>query len=232
MNWKKLVLEQAALIEQLRARIVELEAEVAALKTINAALKSELAAARKNSSNSSKPPSSDIVKPPKGSNNGKDANNKDKNKVKRKRGAQKGHKQNLRKPLAPELIDETSFKKNGKLQWAWCFVAEFFTFFKIDASRGSKVLHETLGADFLGSISSDFFSAYLKYRRETETLFQFCWAHLIREIKFLATLSDTKAYGKRLLKYVKYAETGEKYLTMGHGSPFSQRVNGRAHQKN
>jgi transposase len=100
-------------------------------------------------------------------------------------------------------IDETSFKKNGKLQWAWCFVAEFFTFFKIDASRGSKVLHETLGEDFLGSISSDFFSAYLRYKKETETLFQFCWAHLIREIKFLMTLDDTKVYGKRLLKYVK-----------------------------
>jgi hypothetical protein len=100
-------------------------------------------------------------------------------------------------------IDETSFKKNGKLQWAWCFVAEFFTFFKIDASRGSKVLYDTLGDDFFGSISSDFFSAYLKYRKGTETLFQFCWAHLIREIKFLATLDDTKLYGKRLLKYVK-----------------------------
>ncbi len=51
MNWKQLALEQAVLIKQLQARIVELEAEVAALK--------------KNSSNSSKPPSSDIVKPPK-----------------------------------------------------------------------------------------------------------------------------------------------------------------------
>ena len=89
------------------------------------------------------------------------------------------------------------------MQWAWCFVADFFTFFKIDASRGSKVLYETLGDDFLGSLSSDFFSAYLKYKNETATLFQFCWAHLIREIKFLATLNDTKAYGKRLLKYVK-----------------------------
>ena len=34
-------------------------------------------------------------------------------------------------------------------------------------------------------------------------MFQFCWAHLIREIKFLATLDGTRAYGKRLLKYVK-----------------------------
>ena len=100
-------------------------------------------------------------------------------------------------------IDETSLKKNGKLQWAWCFVAEFFTFFKIDSSRGSKVLKETLGEDFLGSISSDFYSAYRKYAKDTKTLVQFCWAHLIREIKFLATLDDTKAYGKRLLKHVK-----------------------------
>jgi transposase len=100
-------------------------------------------------------------------------------------------------------IDETSFKKNGKLQWAWCFVAEFFTFFKIDTSRGSQVLKDTLGVDFLGSISSDFYSAYRKYTKDTKTLVQFCWAHLIREIKFLATLDDTKVYGKRLLKYVK-----------------------------
>jgi transposase len=100
-------------------------------------------------------------------------------------------------------IDETSFKKNGKLQWAWCFVSEYFTYFKIDASRGSQVLHETLGEDFLGSVCSDFFSAYLKYQKETGRLFQFCWAHLIREIKFLATLDATMTYGKRLLKYVK-----------------------------
>jgi len=100
-------------------------------------------------------------------------------------------------------IDETSFKKNGKLQWAWCFVADCFTFFKIDVSRGSQVLKDVLGDEFSGSIGSDFFSAYLKYKKETETLFQFCWAHFIREIKFLATLDDTKAYGKRLLKYVE-----------------------------
>jgi len=324
MGWKKLAQEQMALNAQLRQRIVELEAQVASLT--------------KNSATSSKPPSSDIVKPPK-----PPKTNKDGKKEKRKRGAQPGHKQNLRNPIAPELIDEiiklelthcpdcghrldldtaetktfqqielvekpvtiteyqqllywcktcqcyhysrlpedvetaglfginltaltaylkgrlhgsyrtlkeyfhdvvgidistgflakqikkvsvalkspydeleeflkeqshlyideTSFKKNGKLQWAWCFVAEFFTFFKIDVSRGSKVLKDTLGDDFLGSISSDFFSAYLKYKKETETLFQFCWAHLIREIKFLATLDDTRAYGKRLLKYVK-----------------------------
>jgi hypothetical protein len=100
-------------------------------------------------------------------------------------------------------IDETSFKKNGKLQWAWCFVSQFFTFFKIEASRGSKVLFDTLGDDFRGTIGSDFFSAYRKYGGETGVLFQFCWAHLVREIRFLATLSDTQKYGNRLLKHAK-----------------------------
>jgi len=43
----------------------------------------------------------------------------------------------------------------------------------------------------------------LKYKKETETFFQFCWAQLIREIKLLATLDGMRAYGKRLSKYVK-----------------------------
>ena len=99
MDWQQLVLEQAALIDQLRVRIVELETEVAALKN-------ELAVSKKHSGNSSKPPSSDIVKPPKDSNtNGKDSKNKGKDK--RKRGAQKGHKQNLRKPFDASQIDKT-----------------------------------------------------------------------------------------------------------------------------
>ena len=71
-------------------RIAELEAQ------LKAALE-KIALLEKSSSNSSKPPSSDIVKPPKP---------KDKERRKRKIGAQKGHKQNLRQPIAPELVDE------------------------------------------------------------------------------------------------------------------------------
>jgi transposase len=295
-------------------QIAELESLLQAAETLlqaalkeNAQLKDRIADLEKNSATTSKPPSSDIVKPPKDK---PPVDPKTKRKIPRKIGAQSGHKQHLRKPIAPELIDEivklelterpdcghklnldgttpkitqqielvekpffvteyqqlmywckqcqchhyvalppeveksglfgknmialtaylkgrchvsyrtlqeyfrdvvgvdvstgflvkqvkktsaalktpyeelaeflkqqshlkideTSFKKNGKLQWAWCFVAEFFTFFKIDASRGSKVLKKTLGDDFSGSISSDSFSAYLKYKKETSTL--------------------------------------------------------------
>jgi hypothetical protein len=85
MDWKKLALEQAALIEQLRFRIAELEREIAALK--------------KNSANSSKPPSSDIVKPPKP---------KNKNKRKQTIGAQKGRPRHTRQPFAQGQVDTTN----------------------------------------------------------------------------------------------------------------------------
>ena len=62
-----------------------------------AALEAELAKAKKNSSNSSKPPSSDLVKPPKPPR--KDGQN-------RQRGGQPGHEQHLRADFPPEAIDK------------------------------------------------------------------------------------------------------------------------------
>jgi hypothetical protein len=62
-----------------------------------AALEAELAKAKKNSSNSSKPPSGDLVKPPKAPR--KDGQN-------RKRGGQPGHEQHLRSDFPPEAIDQ------------------------------------------------------------------------------------------------------------------------------
>ena len=71
-------------------------------------LELQLAKAQKDSSTSSKAPSSDIVKPPK--------KNTDRRK-KTQRGGQKGHERNLRKPLPPERVDKT-------------------TLYEIDARRG------------------------------------------------------------------------------------------------
>ena len=62
-----------------------------------AALEAELAKAKKNSSNSSKPPSSDLVKPPKPPR---------KDGAKRQPGGQPGHEQHLRADFPPEAIDE------------------------------------------------------------------------------------------------------------------------------
>ena len=73
----------AAAVAPLLARIAELEQEIARLK--------------KNSSNSSKPPSSDIVKPPKPTVERKSG--------KRRQGAQPGHPRHERTPFMEEELD-------------------------------------------------------------------------------------------------------------------------------
>ncbi len=84
--------ELLAIIRRLEARNAELEKRIGDLET-------ELAKARKNSSTSSKPPSSDIVKPPKSPSTGSQG--------KRKIGGQPGHAKHERPPFPPEAVNET-----------------------------------------------------------------------------------------------------------------------------
>ena len=105
-------------------------------------------------------------------------------------------------------IDETGHRERGRGLWSWCFHvpgAEHFTWFHIDRSRGSKVLKRYLGRAFHGIIGCDYFSAYRKFLREMEVWLQLCWAHLIRDVKYLTTLPDraTRGYGHRLLSKIK-----------------------------
>jgi len=105
-------------------------------------------------------------------------------------------------PDEPRLnVDETGHKEHGRSLWTWCFRAEMFTLFKIDPSRGSDVLLDVLGKEFDGVLGCDYFSAYRKYMKDFDVSVQFCLAHLIRDVKFLLTLSDkvTQNYGRRLL---------------------------------
>lgn len=315
-------------------KIRKLEAKISELKAIIAELTEKIAKLTKNSSNSSKPPSSDIVSPPK---------SPDKRK-KRKQGAQKGHKRNLRPAFEPEQIDEivktaldkcpscggvltptdkpakvhqqielalnpfrvteyrqkcywcehcgtyhyaplpeetipglfgpkmktltawmkgcghlsfttlrrfisamfhidvstgylakivcevsdsmklpydelttaiqneehvhldeTGSKENGKKRWIWAGRATTFTVFKVDPSRGSEVLTELLGKEFSGIISCDFFGAYKKFAKMAPCQLQFCWAHIIREFRFLAENENRKVanYGKRIVRKIQ-----------------------------
>ena len=99
-------------------------------------------------------------------------------------------------------VDETGHKENGQGLWTWCFRAPLFTLFRIDPSRGSEVLVDTLGLEFDGVLGCDYFSAYHKYMRLNENvLVQFCLAHLIRDVRFLVEHPDKKnhAYGQRVL---------------------------------
>ena len=105
-------------------------------------------------------------------------------------------------------IDETGHPENGKGLWTWGFHVpgpKGFTFFHIDPSRSTKVLYEFLGETFSGIIGCDYYSVYRKFLRETDAKMQFCWAHLVRDVKFLITLPDavTRRYGQKLLAKIK-----------------------------
>jgi len=97
-------------------------------------------------------------------------------------------------------VDETGHKENKKRFWTWCFRGDAYTLFKIADTRGSRVLIDVLGEDFAGVIGCDYFSAYRKYMKDFDILIQFCIAHLIRELKYLAGLTDkaTSDYGQKL----------------------------------
>ena len=100
-------------------------------------------------------------------------------------------------------VDETGHKDQGKSLWTWCFRASLFTLFKISPSRGSDVLLEVLGREFDGVLGCDYFSAYRKYMRlNGNVALQFCLAHFIRDVKFLAEHPNPKnrEFGQRLVE--------------------------------
>jgi len=102
-------------------------------------------------------------------------------------------------------VDESGHKDCGDKLWTWCFRAPEFTVFHIDPSRSSDVLKAILTETFGGILGSDYFSAYHKYMADCGVLVQFCWAHLIRDIRFLAEHTDKslRIWGHKLLPWVR-----------------------------
>jgi len=89
--------EQVAPVADIQTQLDEARALIKALTDRITQLENELAEARKNSSTSSKPPSSDIVKPKKP---------RRKDGKKRKRGGQPGHPRHERPKCPPEMVNE------------------------------------------------------------------------------------------------------------------------------
>jgi transposase len=112
-------------------------------------------------------------------------------------------------PGQPVLnVDETGHPENGQRLWSWGFHApgpQGFTLFHIDPSRSSDVLKQFLGETFEGVVGCDYHSAYRKFLHDIGASMQFCWAHLIRDVKYLLTLPDaaTRRFGERLLATIK-----------------------------
>jgi len=102
-------------------------------------------------------------------------------------------------------VDETGHHDEGKLHWTWCFDTSDYSLFRIAKSRGSQVLEEMLGSDFDGLICADYWGAYRKYARLFDVRVQYCLAHLIREILFLAEhgVKKLSRWGNLLLEWLK-----------------------------
>jgi hypothetical protein len=80
--------------------------------------------------------------------------------------------------------DETGFPVDGEQHWVWTFVTDEDVFYTVDESRGSQVLEDVLGDELAedATLSCDGWSAYPSYHGKLQR----CWAHLLREAKYVA----------------------------------------------
>jgi transposase len=79
-------------------------------------------------------------------------------------------------------IDETSWREGAGRGWLWVAVSPHATCFRIDPSRGQRVLRRLIGDDYRGIVHSDRASAY---HTLPDCQRQLCWAHLLRNLQGL-----------------------------------------------
>jgi len=78
--------------------------------------------------------------------------------------------------------DETGAKLNGKKHWFWVFMNQLVVIFLLRPRRERKVIEEILGKKYKGIATVDGYKAYANIIKNIQR----CWAHLLREAKFLA----------------------------------------------
>jgi hypothetical protein len=88
---------------------------------------------------------------------------------------------------AAVFADETSWWVGGPQWWLWVFTTPDTTVYRVDESRGSQVVRDTLGDDFAGILVSDCLKTYdpLPYRKHK------CIAHHLRAIAQARDRPDT-----------------------------------------
>lgn len=220
-------------------RCAERDRRIADLEAHLARIEAELAKARKNSGNSSKPPSSDIVRP------SATRERKVGRPRRRKRGGQPGHPRHLRTPLPPESVDEIIEYRydvcpgcGGRLHDAHeppkilqqvelapkLVTVEEHRQIAQYCRRCNEVHYHPLGlalrnaglcgpqltalVGFFKGACHMSFSTIRRFFRDVmneNVLLQFCLAHFIRDVKFLAEHPDrqNRNYGERLLERLK-----------------------------
>ncbi len=81
--------------------------------------------------------------------------------------------------------DETGSNQNGISEWLWGFFTTTFAFFVFFHKRGGDIVENVLGKNFKGKLSCDGWQTYKTYSEKYGVLLQRCWAHLIREVKYV-----------------------------------------------
>jgi len=93
-------------------------------------------------------------------------------------------------PQSPFInADETGAKLNGKKYWFWLFMNFKSVLFLLRKRREHKVVKEVLGEYYKGILTCD----GLKQYQKVVEIMQRCWAHLLRDAKFLAQKHEGQA---------------------------------------
>ena len=85
--------------------------------------------------------------------------------------------------------DETGIKVQGKNYWTFLFMSLTSVMFMIRPGRGQKTIKESLGHKYNGILSCDGWTSYPKCVNKIQR----CWAHLLREAKWLAEKHEGQA---------------------------------------
>jgi len=85
--------------------------------------------------------------------------------------------------------DETGAKVEGKKHWLWLFMTTTSVLFLFRKRREAKVIREILGENYKGILTCDGLKAYQTIVKTNQR----CWAHLLREAKFLAQKHEGQA---------------------------------------
>jgi len=107
------------------------------------------------------------------------------------------HIGNVARSITVNYIDETSWRRSGRLNWLWTMANEAVAFFKVHKNR-SKEAFESLIEDWKGILVSDGYGTYKKwiYGRQA------CLAHYIRKAKGLSESNDEsiRQFGESIKK--------------------------------
>ena len=116
--------------------------------------------------------------------------------------------------------DETGWREEGQNGYVWCFCTpQGERYYEYDRSRGGAVAKRILGAEFKGTLVTDFYAAYNDFPGEHQR----CWAHLLRD---LHELKEEHKESEEVLGWVaqlrKLYDTAQDVLMGGPSPPTEQ----------